>query len=206
MRLSLSCFLLTLSSFFECVLGSKANFLGQFKDSIWDLIRSELLNPNEKENEVAVNESMDEDINSMATFLTEMSDKTTTSTATSPPGRPRKKFVDGMSDDTLSRRFAPLDDALRDETGVILTPVIHSNHCNNIEKDPHLVAAWHEARLTDELKSLIGIARNLIKALDMLPATSTVRTVLIKYMSLGINSHLFIICCYILCTQLLRAV
>ena len=171
------------------MLGSKANFLSPFKDSIWDLIRSELLSPNAKETEdVADHESMDEEINSMATFLTEMSDKTTTaSTTTSPPGRPRKKYLDGMSDDTLSRRFGPLDDAVRVETGTILNDVVQAI-ADDIEKDPHLVAAWHEARLTDELKSLIGIARNLIKALDLLPATSTVRTVLIKYMSLGIKT------------------
>lgn len=114
-------------TFFECVLGCKAAHLRHFKDSIFDLIRSELLVPEVTENEA---ESMDEDFRSMAAFLTEMrddeppdasDDMTTTGSSTAiSPGRPRKKFLDGMSDDTLYRRFEPLDNALRKEKGVIL--------------------------------------------------------------------------------------
>jgi len=127
-----------ISPFFECALGSKATYFDEFKESIWELIRAELL-PDEikdKKEEVILDKAepeaeldvMDEDpMRSAAAFLAGLSDRDTTSSTTTAssttssnptPGRKRKKFGDGMSDDTLARRFATLDTALNDETGI----------------------------------------------------------------------------------------
>lgn len=71
-----------------------------------------VLRPKANDDEAAECEVMDAEEG--AAVLTEIHDDDETRS----PGRKRKKFVDGMSDDTLSRRFSVLDNAVETERGM----------------------------------------------------------------------------------------
>jgi hypothetical protein len=187
-------------------LRSRAAELESFRNSIFQLLTDDILGAKRDESSVKAlddgsAESMDvEVLSALAMLHQEDDDSMALPTATSsdattdtPKGRKRKKYCDGMGDDTLRGHYNRLDDLLSEEYGMtsFLVAVFLS-----IDKDPELVQAWHEARLNDELRTLIGMAKNIIKALYLLPDTSHVRTVLVKFLSLGLQFSL--ICLFLL--------
>lgn len=117
-----------LSEFFEAVLRSKVPFLHDFRISIVNYLVTELVSP-EMQDEGAHNEVegahdeveiMEEDVEFMASLY--QGESTTSSSTTSsttseptPKGRKRKKFSDGMGEDTLSSRFRILDQLVEAE-------------------------------------------------------------------------------------------